>query len=69
MAECQVPRAQIERLFFVFTYIWQEDAAKIPKVSSAPGNNNVRRISHLLRHFSTGTIHLHLANFYETKYF
>ena len=24
------PRAQIEGLFLVFTYIWQEDVAKIP---------------------------------------
>ena len=26
------PRAQMVRLFLVFTYIWQEDVAKIPKV-------------------------------------
>ena len=28
------PRAQMVRLFF-FTYIWQEDLAKIPKVPGA----------------------------------
>ena len=28
-------RAQMVRLFFFFTYLWQEDLAKIPKVSGA----------------------------------
>ena len=32
MAQCQGPHAQMVRLFLVFTNIWQEDVAKIPKV-------------------------------------
>ena len=31
MAQCQEPHAQIVRLFLVFTYIWQEDVAKVQK--------------------------------------
>ena len=31
------------RLFLVFTYIWQKDAAKNPKVSGAPCNVNPAR--------------------------
>ena len=34
------PPAQMVRLFLVFTYIWQEDVAKIPKVPGAPCNVN-----------------------------
>ena len=36
-------RAQMVRLFLVFTYIWQEDVAKIFKVSRAPHNINLGR--------------------------
>ena len=32
MAQCQGPRAQMERLLLVFTYIRQEDVAKLPKL-------------------------------------
>ena len=34
------PRAQMVRLFLIFTYIWQEDLAKIPKVPGAQRNLN-----------------------------
>ena len=34
------PRAQMVRLFFFFTYIWQEDLAKIPKVPGAQRDIN-----------------------------
>ena len=44
MAQCQQgPRAQMVRLFLVFTYIWQEDVAKISKVPGAPRNVNPAR--------------------------
>ena len=33
-----------------------------------PGNNMASKRNHLMNHFSV-TIHLHLASFYETKYF
>ena len=52
------PRAQMVRLFFFFTCIWQEDLVKIPKVPGAqrdvnPARNNmVSRRNHLLYHFS-----------------
>ena len=36
-------RAQMVRLFLVFTYIWQEDVAKIFKVPRAPHNINLDR--------------------------
>ena len=36
-------RAQMMRLFLVFTYIWQEDVAKIFKVPRAPHNINLAR--------------------------
>ena len=38
-------------LFLVFTYIWQEDVAKIFKVPGAPGNNMVNWRNHLLYDF------------------
>ena len=57
------------KLFFIFIYIWQEDVTKISKAQGAPGNNMVSRRNHLLYYFSIGSIHLHLANFYATKYF
>ena len=31
MTQCQGHYAQMVRLVLVFTYIWQEDVAKIPK--------------------------------------
>ena len=37
------PRAQIVRLFFVFTCIWLEDLAKIPKVPGAQRDVNPAR--------------------------
>ena len=38
------PRAQMVRLFFIiFTYIWQEDLAKIPKVPGAQRDVNPAR--------------------------
>ena len=41
----KVPRARTHmiRLFWVFTYIWQEDVALIPKVPGAPRNVNPAR--------------------------
>ena len=35
MTQCQGPRAHIERLFLVFTYIRREGVAKKPKVPGA----------------------------------
>ena len=70
MALCQGSRAQMVT-FFVFTYIWQEDVAKISKalkalhhVNPARANNRVRKRNHhsILYHFSI-TINLHLASF------
>ena len=37
------PRAQMVRLFLVFTYIWQEDLAKIPKEPGAQRDINPAR--------------------------
>ena len=37
------PRAQMIRLFLAFTYIWQEDFAKISKVPGALSNVNPAR--------------------------
>ena len=37
------PRAQMVRLFFIFTYTWQEDLAKIPKVPEAQRDVNPAR--------------------------
>ena len=64
------------RLFLVFTYMWQEDVAIIPKVPGAP--HNVYRVpginymvgtrNHLLYHFLI-TIHLQLAGFYAQNTF
>ena len=34
------PRTQMVRLFFIFTYIWQQDLAKIPKVPGAQRDVN-----------------------------
>ena len=36
-------RAQMVKLFLVFTYIWQEDVEKIFKVPRAPHNINLAR--------------------------
>ena len=51
-------RAQMVRLFLVFTYIWQKDVAKIFKVPRSPHNINLARAitwlnrrNHLLYHF------------------
>ena len=61
------------RIFLVFTYIWQEDFAKIFKVPRAPHNINLAwaitwlvGVIILLYHFKI-TIHLHLASFYATE--
>ena len=41
------PRTQMVRLFFfIFTYIWQEDLAKIPKVPGAQRTVNLSRQKH-----------------------
>ena len=37
------PSAQLVGVFLVFTYIWQEDVAKIPKVPLATRNVNPAR--------------------------
>ena len=34
---------QMVRLFYIFTYIWQEDIAKIPKVPGAQRDVNPAR--------------------------
>ena len=75
MTHCQGSHAQMVRLFLVFTYILQEDVAKICIVLGARRNVNLARgykmiskPNQLLHHFSM-TIHLHLANLYATKYF
>ena len=39
-AQCQGPRAQIVEPFLVFTYIWQEDVAKIPYLLGVKRNVN-----------------------------
>ena len=58
------------RLFLVFTYIWQEDVAIIPKVPEVPRNiipapnNMVSKRSHqYIVPFFNNNIHLHLASF------
>ena len=60
MAHRERLRAQMVRLFLVFTCIWQEDDAKFPKVPGASRIVNparaitglVNRRNHLLCHFS-----------------
>ena len=37
------PRAQMVRLFFIFTSIWKEDRAKIPKVPGTQRDLNPAR--------------------------
>ena len=37
------PPTQMVRLFFIFTYIWQEDLAKIPNVPGAKRDVNPAR--------------------------
>ena len=37
------PRAQMVRHFLIFTYTWQEDVAKIPKVPGAQCDVNPAR--------------------------
>ena len=80
MAQYQGLRAQMVKTFLVFTYIWQEDVAKIPEIPRAqdnnilevswvPGNSIVSRRNQVLFHFLKGTIHLHFASFSATKYF
>ena len=45
MAQCQGPRVQKHgKTFLVFTYIWQEDIAKIFKVPGSPLNVNPARV-------------------------
>ena len=59
MVQCQEPRAKTVTHFLVFTCIWQENVAKIPKCQglrtrgptqckSGLGNNMVSRRNHLL---------------------
>ena len=45
MSQCQELLAQVVRLSLVFTYIWQEDIAKIPQVPEAPDNIMVARLT------------------------
>ena len=37
------PNAQMERLFLIFSYIWQEDLTKIPKAPGAQHDVNPAR--------------------------
>ena len=78
----KAPRSNGKTLL-VFTYVWQEDPAKIFKVPRAqhkvnPARSITRLVSaskyldtyisnHLWYHFSP-TVHLHLARFYATTY-
>ena len=74
MAQCQRPRAQMVKLFLVFTYIWQEDFVinrKVPGTScnvNPAWNKMISYRNHLLYHFSM-TSHLHLASFYTQNTF
>ena len=65
----QRPRAQMLKLFLVFTYIWQEDVAKIPNVPGAREIAWLVGVTIYCSIFSIGTIYLLLANFYATNYF
>ena len=61
------------RLFLVFTYIWQEDLAKISKVPGTPCNvNPAQLITWLVSVTIYCTIFnddfIHLASFYVTIY-
>ena len=42
------PRAQIMKLFLVFTYIWQKDVAKISKMPRTPCNVDAARQLHAI---------------------
>ena len=42
---------------------------KMLQSTGAPRNSIVSSRNHILYHFSTGAFRLHLASFYETKYF
>ena len=44
MAQYQGPCTKMVRPFLVFTYIWQEDEATIPKVPGAPRITNPARV-------------------------
>ena len=75
MAQCQGSRAQMMQICKIFTYIWQENVAKISEVPGAPRNVNPTSAitsfvgdNHVLYYFSI-TIHLHIGSFYATKYF
>ena len=78
MAQCQGLRAQMVRLFFgLHLYLARRccenlQSARGPaRCNSGPGNNMITLVSrrdHLLYHFSIA-IHLHLSNYYATKYF
>ena len=54
MAQCQGPRSDGETFFLIFTYIWQEDLAKITKVGPVKCKSGLA---------ITSVIHLHLASF------
>ena len=74
MAQCQGPRTQMVRLFFVFVYTWQEDVPKFRKVPGAPRNvNSARAITWLVGVVIYSTIFNNnsppLYQFLRTKYF
>ena len=65
------PRAQMVRLFLVFTYIWQKDDAKISKVPRAPRNINTAQaitwlvdVSCIVLLCSIGFQNSHIYTFY-----
>ena len=66
MADCQGPRAQMERLFLLYLAGRccknLQSAGSPAQYKSGPGNNMGRRRDQLLHHVSL-TIHLHLAGF------
>ena len=71
------PPSQMVRLFLIFTYIWLEDLAKIPKVLTDPARcKSGLAITWLVGEPSTvpffnnnSVIHLHLASFYAQNTF
>ena len=75
MAHCQGPPVQNDGKTFLvfFTYIWQEDVAKISKVPGTPRNVNLNRAKHwlvsVLFYHVSAAIHLHFGCFYATIYF
>ena len=69
MTQWQGYRAQTVKTFFGLHLHLAERFCKIPRSAEAPHNNMVSKRNDLLHHFLIGSIHIHLASFYATKYF